>query len=150
MSKLENIYNVIPSEMLMKVMPMYGSLLNMAGSSEMGQKVIETVHRMAGKTGAGLAKITGVTENRDAVELTREFLDKFFADITEYEDDDNELVFSFSECPYGFCSDEQGELCRATMNLEEEAIAQLGGELYIEERIAEGAERCKFRVTNSF
>lgn len=150
MSKLESIYNVIPSEALMKVMPMYGSLLNMAGGSEVGQKVIETVHKMAGKTAAGLAKMTGVTEDREAVEITREFLEKFFADITEYEEDGEELAFSFSECPYGYCSEDQGDLCRATMNLEEEAIAQLGGELIIEERIAEGAERCKFRVLNSF
>jgi hypothetical protein len=35
------------------------------------------------------------------------------------------------------------------MNLEEELMRQLGGELIIEERIAEGAARCRFTVRNA-
>lgn len=150
MSKLENVYNAIPSDIVMKAMPAYGTLLNMVGGSEAGRKIIETAHRMAGKTVSGLAKITGATEDREAVEIITEFVEKFFPDITEFQEKGDELAFTFSECPYGYCSDDQGELCRATMNLEEEAIAQLGGELIIEERIAEGASQCRFRVKNSF
>lgn len=149
MSKMSDLYEKMPQNAVMDAMGAYGKMLMSVGNNDMGRQVVELMHRGVGKTIGAITKLTDASESRDAVEVAKEFMEYFFYSIMDVEQESaEELVVTMSECPYGYCDNEHSDLCRATMNLEEEMIDQLGGELVIEESIAEGASKCRFRIRN--
>lgn len=149
MSKMSDLYEKTPRNAVMDAMGAYGKILMSVGNNDMGRQLVELMHRGIGKTIGGITKLTDAAESRETVEVVKEFMEYFFYSIIAVEEESTEeLVVTMSECPYGYCGEEHSDLCRATMNLEQEMIDQLGGELIIEESIAEGANKCRFRIRN--
>ncbi len=150
MSKMEILLGPVPDDLLMNVMNRYGGLLKTLARSPHACDVVRLVHLWLGKLTAAAAGVTGIYDGRDAVEISRLMMDKFFSSIMEVERaGEREWTFSFSKCPYGIEGEEDHELCHAVMNLEHEIVRGLGGTLDILERIPEGASRCRFTVRSS-
>ncbi|MBW1988106.1 MAG: hypothetical protein JRI97_01030, partial [Deltaproteobacteria bacterium] len=57
---------------------------------------------------------------------------------------DTQFCWEVDACPWGFCRPGQAGPCDAAMDLDRTYTRLLGGELVIEERIAEGKTRCRF------
>jgi len=113
----------------------------------MVRRLVTVAHGFVGKRVARRMKQLGLDEDRGAVEISSEFIHRFFGDITEEENESPvEWTFEFSECPYGFREGRHSMMCRAAMKFEERVVEGLGGRLIIEERIPDGAARCRFRV----
>jgi hypothetical protein len=74
-------------------------------------------------------------------------MEKFFLPIFDSNGEESgSWTFTLRECPYRLTRGEYGPLCHAIMNLEQQLVRELGGELRIETRIAEGASVCRFTV----
>jgi hypothetical protein len=150
MAKMEMLFSVLPSGLVMDIQNYYGNLLKFTSRHSIGCQVVKNVHAMLGRFLGMSAKASHLDEGRDAVDLSGQTMKKFFEPIMTLEKEgDGELIFSFSECPYALADEEDTELCYAVMNFEEELVRALGGKLNILERIPEGAPKCRFQVINS-
>jgi len=149
MSKMGDLYEKLPDDGVMNVMNAYGNLLSSVANNAAGCGIVELAHRAVGGLFSDTVKLLKLDEDRGPLDVGREFIEKFFGTIVEsVSEDSEEWVFTLERCPYGFCEEGQLDLCRAAMNFEEEAIRRLGGELVIEERITEGASKCRLKLKN--
>jgi len=125
----------------------YGALLIRAANHRAGRWLVARAHENAGRAvGAVVDKL--VDDREDALGISRHTMERYFLPILESDsrDDAEGWSFELTRCPYGLTDASEGPLCHAIMKLEESIVHELGGELLIEARIAEGAERCRFRV----
>jgi hypothetical protein len=149
MAKMEMLFSVLPSGLVMDVQNHYGNLLKLTTRHPLGCQVVKNVHALLGRFLGMSAKVAHLDEGRDAVELSAQTMKKFFSPIMTVEKEGNgEMIFTFSECPYCLADEKDRELCYAVMNFEEELVRSLGGKLNILERIPEGAPKCRFQVCN--
>ncbi len=65
--------------------------------------------------------------------------------VTEIRDGEFEMVLD--ECPYGFKTSEDVDVCDACMDLDRIYIHHLKGRLEIIDRIPMGSHQCRFRVS---
>ncbi|MHB8875703.1 MAG: hypothetical protein ACYC8T_18615 [Myxococcaceae bacterium] len=150
MSKLRALYERIPAGALMSAERLYGWALKRVADHFVGHRLVSAAHGGAGKALGVVATRAGLRQGEDAVSAARLTMETYFAPILTAGEDgkDGDWSFEFTRCPYGLTGSAEGPLCHAIMRLEEGLVRELGGELIIEERIAEGAERCRFRVRN--
>ena len=68
------------------------------------------------------------------------------AGVTPVVTADGKMSFQWEveACPYGFCKAEQRGVCDAVMDMDRTYTKLLGGELVIHDRLADGADRCRF------
>jgi hypothetical protein len=149
MSGMNKIFDRLSDDFFMNALGRYGRVMMSIENTAPGRALIESMHHAAGRASAALVKAAKLDEGAPATEIGREFVEKFFSEITSVvSEKDGEFEFTFESCPYGFSGADQSELCRAAMNFEEQFIENLGGSLVIEERIPDGAPKCRFRVVN--
>lgn len=112
----------------------------------------ETLLRQHSRALAALAFYTPVLGGKRAAnieELKAAWLD-FLARVgimPEIIDRPGGFDFMLDACAYGFCHDEEAEVCDACMDLDRAYIGKLGGRLEILETIPGGASRCHCRVS---
>ena len=149
-SKLGDIYEKFPDNVFSDALKRFGSVMKAADKNEAGRWTNETIHRVAAKLIIGVYEIAGLDENRSAADVVGEFMGHFFSDVVDIEAvSEDEIVLTFSECPYGFRDEEHTGPCSAVKILEDALVDRLGGELVIEEHRLEGAGVCRLRVINS-
>ncbi len=148
MSKLTNVIEKLPQGAMMSVMALGGEAMKHVANSEKGWVMIEKMQGGLGKTIAATAKAARVDEGRPAVEILKEIIEYFFAEVAEpVSDSADEYLVEFTRCPYGFVEGDSG-LCHSAMAFEERSAESLGGRMIIEARLADGAPRCRFRIVN--
>lgn len=147
MSGLGRIYDRLTDDFFMIALGRYGRVMTAVENTSPGRALIDSVHHATGRASASLVKAAKLDEGYSATEIGREFIEKFFGEITSVvSEKEGEFEFTFDRCPYGFSGAEHSELCRAAMKFEEQFIENLDGRLIIEERIPDGALQCRFRV----
>jgi len=115
---------------------------------------VDVAHRALGRALGRVSELARLAPDKTATAVAHQTMEKFFLPILTDQETDrldrpgSEYRFSFTACPYALDSDGDAELCHAIMAFEERLVERIGGTLHIERRIAEGAPRCKFRVTN--
>jgi hypothetical protein len=154
MTSFERLLRHVPDDALMRAERLYGAALERTASHPVGRVVVRVAHRAAAKGLGKVARATGFTGDLPPVAVAKKTMTKFFLPILDEDwpaprGSSEPWTFEFTSCPYGLTAKSDGRLCHAIMNLEEELVRQLGGELVIEERIAEGASRCRFTVKSS-
>lgn len=61
--------------------------------------------------------------------------------------EDGQFIMTVDSCPYGFeRADEEG-ICDACMDLDRAYVQSMGARFEIEERIPDGAHKCRFRIS---
>ena len=149
MSKLGNIYEKFPSNVLADALKGAGIIMRTAGNNVVGHQLNNMIHRNAAKLIIRFYEIAGLNEDRSAVDVISEFMEYFFGDDIDIEAiSEDEVVITFDECPYGFCDGGHAELCAGVKILEDAIVEYLNGELVIEEHRIEGADVCRLRIRN--
>jgi hypothetical protein len=77
----------------------------------------------------------------------KSFLGRVGLEMTVIATDEESFTFEMGACPYGYCTKEDRGVCDAAMDLDRTYLRLLGGEMEILERIPDGAERCRCRVS---
>ena len=146
MSKLDRLLARLPDGSLMAGEKAYGRTLRVIGDHPIGRRVIAKTHQQMARAIATVLKAAELQGDLSAVELSKKTMEKFFAPLLDVvEESGDTYTFTFSRCPYSLQNGELA-LCHAIMNLEEELVHELGGELLIEKRLAGGDGHCRFSV----
>jgi len=146
MAAIDRLLDLLPDPILMRVERAYGATLARLADHRAGHRGVEAAHRLLGKAIGVIARSPAVAGGRGPEQVARRTMEKFFLPILEpLPAAAGGYAFEFTRCPYGL-GPGTGALCHAIMNLEEEIVRSMGGELIIEARIAEGAPRCRFTV----
>jgi hypothetical protein len=147
MDRIDRVFALLPDRTLMRAEAAYGAFLKRAANHRIGRVLVRISHRALARVTGRVLRLTRATEGQAPAKVAKRTMEKFFLPILEpLREDDASFSFEFHECPYGLKNGAEPELCHAIMNLEEELMKELGGRLVIEERIAEGAPRCRFTV----
>ena len=151
-SALDRLFRLLPDGALAAAERVYGALLLRVADHGPGRFLVAAGHRLLARGLGRVAGVTGLSGELPPVELAHRTMKKFFLPILDEPEarpspEDTSWTFSFKACPYGLAGGgADRDMCHAIMNLEEELMRQVGGELVIEQRIAEGAPMCRFTV----
>lgn len=114
-----------------------------------GEMMVRATSRAAGTAAFKLPLIGGKPSNH--IGQVRDQLLRFFGLIglkpRIVESGDGEFEMIMDECPYGFMTSDESDVCDACMDLDRTYIQHLKGRLDILERIPEGAHQCRFKVS---
>ena len=77
----------------------------------------------------------------------KSFLGRVGLKMTVTATDEKSFTFEMNACPYGYCTKEDRGVCDAAMDVDRTYVRLLGGEMEILERIPDGAEKCRCRVS---
>ncbi len=148
MNQVEYICTRFPRGTLSGIMAMEGPFLRRVANHRVGRLVVRHLtHGGLGRVAIRAARLTGLLEGRNPIELALFVLRYFFAGFLEEETvTDQEAVFYLSRCPYGWRTASDAPLCDAVMQLERELVAGMGASLTIEETIPGGAPKCRFTL----
>ncbi len=104
-------------------------------------------HGGLGQVLLSVARSLGLLKDRRPVELSLSVMRYFFEPFLEVEKEHREeAVIHLRSCPYGFGGKGDILLCDAVMQLERNLVDGIGGTLFIEETIPEGAPKCRFTI----
>jgi len=148
MFRVEDLCALLPRGTISGIMNIEGPALRRWADNGPGRFVVKHVsHGGLGRAGIGLARIAGLLQGRQPVELSLSVLRYFFESyLEEIRETPEEAVFMLNRCPYGWKGEADMLLCDAVMQLERELVSGLGGVLVIEETIPRGAQKCRFRL----
>lgn len=149
MPGIEDIYRRFPRGTLDRIMKIEGPVLKAIADNRTGRFIVRKVtHGGLGRVGIQFARMTGLLEGRAPIALAMGMLRYFFEPILEeVSADESKAVFALTSCPYGWSPEGDEAICDAVMDLERELVSGMGATLVIEERIPQGAPKCRFTLS---
>lgn len=147
--RVEDVITLLPRRSIAGIMSLEGPVLRRLADHGPGRFLIKHVsHGGLGRAGIRLARVAGLLQGRQPVELSLSVLRYFFESYLEVvRVIPEECVFLLNRCPYGWKEPSDRLLCDAVMQFERELVTGLGGSLVIEETIPQGAPKCRFRLS---
>lgn len=97
------------------------------------------IYYMPGSGASKQSSIDGVRQNLlDMADMMCFDLEVIDESITP-----DSFEFYVNECPYGYCREDQYEVCDAAMDMDREMFRHIGAELIVQDYITKGAPKCR-------